>query len=129
MSFLFLSNLSHGFNHYVFEVDDAFGVMALQSKCPAGDLSAGHSFWRFPAFWLRPVHGGFAIDLDDDVLAFDLDVIVKPLPVFRGRVVHHVLHGVEPTGFPAIAVGGIHLALVALARPAGFLVLRVKIYT
>src|SRR5690606_7298135 len=55
------------------------------------------------------------------------DVIVEPLIVSAWRVVHYVLHRIQPAGFPRVRVARVHLAFVALRGPTALLELRVKI--
>jgi len=78
-------------------------------------------------------------------LALHRDLIVEPLAIRAGRLLHdrifqtssrrflawrkhqHIRHPIQAAGFPRILVRGIHLALVALRRPALVLELGVEI--
>ena len=75
---------------------------------------------------LRVVHDHLAVDAGDDVLADDLDGHGEPLAVLRGGF-QVVLDAIEAGGLFGVAMGIVHLHLVALGRPARALEFRVKI--
>ena len=59
--------------------------MALEGEGAAGELAAGHAGGAFPVVRLGPVHRRLAIDLDNDVLALNLDVLREPLVILGER--------------------------------------------
>ena len=79
----------------------------MKRKAPMESISSNlHDFLKKTGNNLSVPDKKFLRDgLDDDMIALDPDVIVKPLVVHRWRVVNHVLHGVEAAGFLAVAVG------------------------
>ena len=89
------SGLGKYFDHDVLELNHAFGVVRLDGKGAFTQLAAR----TIQAIRLRVINGLFAIDLDDDALAVDFDVVIKPLVVFYGRGIHHVLNRVQATRF------------------------------
>ena len=76
---------------------------------------------------LRILDRGLAVNLDGDGLALDRDVVVKPLVVLVGRVVHDITHAVEASGFLGIALGGVDLCFKPFLRPSVFLKLGVEL--
>jgi|GEM_PF-6432120 len=106
-------------------MNDAVGIVALDGEGAAVDLASAAT----PAFRLDPVDRRSAVDLDRDVFAHHLDVVMEPLAVFRRGVIDHVLHAVEAAGLLAVAVRRVDLAFIALVGPAGLLVCRVEVNT
>ena len=69
----------------------------------------------------------FTVDLEGDGLALHGDVVVEPLVVLVGRIVHDIAHSVEAARLLGVTLGGIDLGFESLFRPAVLLELGMKI--
>lgn len=121
-------HLGQRFDHNVLIIDDAAGVVTLDRKGSAGQLSAGHAgvAGLADAFRFGIVHRYLAIDHDNNVFALNIDLFGKPLVVL-GRGLFDIDHRIQSAGAFPVAVAVIDLHFVALVRPARVLIFGVKV--
>lgn len=107
-------------------VDLALRVVSLDSEGAVGYPAAREVRGGRPVFRLGEIDDDLPVHARDDALALHADVHREPL-VIPGHGLEVGLDTPEPGGAAWVAVGIVHLHLVALERPAGGLELGVEV--
>jgi len=113
-------------NKYVFKVDLAFGIVALQGKSAIGDVAAFPFFEELGVVGFGIINYYLIIQFDDHSFALYDDFFGKPNVVFY-QLFLDIFDAVETAGSAPVGVGVVDLHFESLLRPAALLVSGMKI--